>query len=267
MSFNLAYPTPKLRPFIKQFWAMENVLNSGEACSQRIVPSGLPELILYINDKPKSDKRSIEAHCLLNGQHNDYFDLHFTEDLSIFSVLFEPQGVSQFFNLPFNELTNQSVPLEFINSAFSKEFQSRLSESISFNARVNIAEEIFCRQLTKDNRSYDFKRMGNTVELIKNAKGVVEIDLLSQQACLSRKQFERLFLGYIGISPKQYLKIIRFQSSLYYNSQRNGLSMTQLAHASGYYDQSHFINDFKTLTGLTPKKFFEDCDSVSDFFE
>lgn len=108
--------------------------------------------------------------------------------------------------------------------------------------------------------------MSHSLELIKKAKGMVDIDFLSQQACLSRKQFERLFSEHIGISPKQYLRIIRFQSALHNNSQSNHWSMTQLALESGYYDQSHFINDFKALTGLTPKKFFADCDSVSDFF-
>ncbi len=266
MSFNLAYPSQKLKPYIKQYWAIEHVLKSGAAYLQRIVPSGLPELILYIDHKPKSEKRSIEAHLLLNGQHNDYYDLHISEDLSIFSILFQPQGVRQFFNLPFSELTNRSVPLEFINGALSKELQGKLSDNISFNNRVLIAEDVFCQQLTANKKDYDFNRISHTVEVIRNTKGVVEIDFLSQQACLSRKQFERMFLGYIGISPKQYLKIVRFQSALHINSQSNDLSMTQLAHESVYYDQSHFINDFKALTGLTPKKFFADCDSVSDFF-
>jgi AraC-like DNA-binding protein len=266
MSFNLAYPSEKLKPYIKQYWAIENVLKSGESYLQRIIPSGLPEMILYLDHKPKSEKWSIEAHCLLNGQHNDYYDLIISENLSIFSVLFQPQGVRQFFNLPFNELTNQSVPLELINRTLSQELQSRLSETISFNARVDIAEDFLCRLLTASTKGYDFKRMSHSLELIKRAKGMVEIDFLSQQACLSRKQFERLFMEHIGISPKQYLKIIRFQSALYIRSQGNDVSMTQLALESGYYDQSHFINDFKSLTGLTPKKFFTDGDSVSDFF-
>lgn len=267
MSFNLAYPSEKLKPYIKQYWAIENVLKSGEAYSQRIVPSGLPELILYLDHKPKSEKRAIEAHLLFNGQHNDYYDLHISENLSIFSILFQPQGVRQFFNLPFQELTNRSVPLDFINVALSTELQSRLSQELSFTMRVQIAEEVLCRQLTRSERGYDFERLKHTVELIRNSRGLVEIEALSQQACLSRKQFERLFLDSIGMSPKQYLKIIRFQSAIHLNSQGKLLSMTHLAHESGYYDQSHFINDFKSLTGLTPKKFFADCDSVSDFYE
>lgn len=92
-------------------------------------------MILYLDHKPKSEKRPIEAHCLLNGQHNDYYDLIISENLSIFSVLFQPQGVREFFNLPFNELTNQSVPLAFINQTLSRELESRLSEGISFTDR------------------------------------------------------------------------------------------------------------------------------------
>jgi transcriptional regulator GlxA family with amidase domain len=159
------------------------------------------------------------------------------------------------------------VPLEFLNRALSSELQSRLSESISFNTRVSIAEEVFSRQLTENKKDFDFKRISKAVEFIKKTKGIVDIDILAQQVCLSRKQFERCFLDNVGISPKQYLRIVRFQSSIHINSQTNDLPMTQLAIECGYYDQSHFINEFKLLTGLTPKKFFSDCDSVSDFFD
>jgi AraC-like DNA-binding protein len=104
--------------------------------------------------------------------------------------------------------------------------------------------------------------------MIRVNQGMVEIEELSSLACLSRKQFERIFLEYIGISPKQYLKIIRFQSSIFLKSKNEDISLTELAYESGYYDQSHFINEYRKMTGITPKQFFLDCQTIhSDFFE
>ena len=71
----------------------------------------------------------------------------------------------------------------------------------------------------------------------------------------------------IGISPKQYLKIIRFQSAIFLKQKNNNLNMTELSYESGYLDQSHFINDFKSLSGLTPKQYFAEKEIYSDFFE
>lgn len=267
MSYDFAYPAQKLKPYIKQYWAIENVVKNGEDYTQRIVPSGLPELIIYIDHKPTSQKRSVEEHCLLNGQHNDYYDILICKNLSLFSISFQPQGLSQFFKIPLSELTNQSVPLKYINRALSDELQKRLSEKISFRDRVHIAENYFYQLLANNQNYFEFRRLSDTIEIIRNARGIVEIDLLAQNACWSRKQFERKFLEYIGMSPKKYLKIVRFQSAVFTKSKNTALSMTELAYACGYYDQSHFINEFKILTGMTPKQYFYKENSVSDFFQ
>ena len=95
---------------------------------------------------------------------------------------------------------------------------------------------------------------------------MININLLASESCLSRKQFERSFSDIIGSSPKQFLKIIRFQNAIFQKSKHPELNLTELAHKCGYYDQAHMINDFKTLSGFTPRYFFSDCDPFSDYF-
>ena len=84
---------------------------------------------------------------------------------------------------------------------------------------------------------------------------------------MSRRQFERVFAQDIGISPKQYLKIIRFQYCIFQKQQNVRLNMTGLTYESGYFDQSHFVNDFKSMCGLTPRQYFTENEACSDFFE
>jgi transcriptional regulator GlxA family with amidase domain len=108
--------------------------------------------------------------------------------------------------------------------------------------------------------------MRRSVDLINRTKGNITVDCLASEACLSRRQFERIFLAYIGISPKQFLKIVRFQNAIFINHNSNAKSLTDLALKAGYYDQSHFINEMKELTGYTPKKLFYEEEIISDLF-
>ena len=67
---------------------------------------------------------------------------------------------------------------------------------------------------------------------------------------------ERKFISVVGMSPKQLSRIVRMQSTLKMLEQKNFASLTSLAHENGYYDQAHFIKDFKEFTGMSPKLFF-----------
>jgi AraC-like DNA-binding protein len=270
MSYCIASPSEKLKPYIKQYWAVENMLNQGEQYTQRIIPGGLPELTLYIGNKPKVcvGRRSLEDNFLLNGQQNDYYDILISENLSIFSISFLPQGLSQFFSLPIHELLNINASLKYINKELYEELEGKLSASVSFQEKIDITERYFINLLANNNRRFEFLRIDNIIELIRRTKGNISIDKLASDSCLSRKQFERTFLEYIGISPKQYLKIIRLQAAIDHKSKNKQISLTNLAYENGYYDQSHFIHDFRTMTGLTPKQFFDHCEPpISDFFQ
>ncbi|MDR2083595.1 MAG: helix-turn-helix domain-containing protein [Bacteroidales bacterium] len=270
MNYNFAQPSEKFKPYIKQYWGVENVLKNGEQYTQRIIPSGLPELILYLGHKPTVDtkNRSLEDSFLLNGQQNDFYDILISDNLSVFSIQFKPQGVSQFFSIPYNELLNNSVPLKYLNKDLYAELESKLAKESSFQLKVNMVEECLFKLLINNKKDFEFRRINNAIESIRITKGNIDIDTLASNACLSRKQFERIFSEYIGISPKQYLKTIRLQATIHFKSKHKNVSMTELTYINGYYDQSHFINDFKTMTGLTPKQFFDECEMpMSDFFE
>lgn len=266
LSFKYAIPSDSLKPYIKQYWAFDNVMEKGMTHTQRIIATGLPELVFYFDNRPKSDKRNLEGNALLNVQQNDFYDLVITDKLSMFSVTFQPQGLSHLLKIPLNELQNQSVYLGFINKAFSQHLEQRLVDTNNFKERVNIVETYFIQLLCQDNTSVDQRRMTSTIELIRTTRGNISIKFLVTNACLGRKQFERKFSSYIGIPPKQYLKIIRFQNAIHLQQFSKENHLTELAYEAGYYDQSHFINETKELTGHTPKRLFETCDMVSDFF-
>jgi len=269
MEYHITKPSLLLSKFIKHYWAIENCIPANQLHSQRIVPNGLLELMFYLGDRPVSidTTKSINENSIITGHLKEFYDINISGKLSMFSVSFKPQGLSMFFDIPLNEFYNQNVPLKYLLKHDIIELETKLIEADSFLKRIQIIENYLIRLLNKSVNKYDYNRIEYCIDLINNRRGIVDIGFLASETCLSRKQFERIFSYYVGTTPKQFLKTIRFQNSLDSKSKNKTANLTELTYSCGYYDQSHMINDFQRLTGLTPKQYFNECEPNSDYFQ
>lgn len=254
MNYQVATPSFPLSLFVKQYWAIDDCVSNGAEHIQRIVPNGLMELMFYLGKHPSviDSSRHLQDTSILCGQQNGFYDLAISEPLSMFTISFHPHGASMFFDIPANELFDQSIPLKFLVKDVVAELECSLYEASSFIGRVGIAERFLLNLLRKSRKEYEVKRMAHCLALVNQQRGLVAIDDLALEACLSRKQLERSFLSYIGASPKQFLRTVRFQSTLFEKHQHADMSLTELAYRCGYYDQSHMISDYKKLSGKIP---------------
>lgn len=267
MNFNIIQPSIILAPYIKNYWVLKGCIPKHENHFQRIVPNGFVELIFYYKDTPQYFRKNsnIKSTAIISGQQDEFYDIKVHGDLQLFSVVFLPQAARMFLGIPVSELYNQSIPAELIFKNDIDTITSKLSELNYISEKVNLIEDFLVRQITK-NQDYKINRIANSVGDINSLKGINLIDSLASNACLSRKQFERTFAEFVGIAPKKFLRIVRFQYALYSQQIKSFENLTALAYDCGYYDQSHMINDFKKLTGLTPNQFFAECDPYSDYF-
>lgn len=243
-------------------------MDRGSKHDQRIIPTGLLELTFYLADRPRSldPGREILDNTLISGQQNSPYDLQVTGTLNLFSISFQPHGAMMFFDLPLIELCDQTIPLKYLDKEWVDRIENELFEAQGFQERVGVIERALGQLLMKNHKRFDAVRIKNSIHLINEAKGQIDINMLAGKACLSRKQFERIFTSCIGISPKRFLRIVRFQHVLFLKQLNTGSSFTDLAYRCGYYDQSHMINDFKALSGLSPCEFFSTGISLSDYF-
>lgn len=242
---------------------------TGHEHVQRIVPSGLFELVFYLGDKPQTNdqQKTITDNIIITGQLKHHHELIVSGSLSLFAIYFLPHGLSMFLDLPMKELLNHSVPLRFLIKDSVEKLEDELASADTFNEKIAIAERFLIARIKKNEQKYKYGRIRHVVDKINDAKGVLKIDELASDTFLSRKQFERSFSDVIGTSPKQFLKIVRFQNAIYERSLNSKQSLTEIAHKCGYYDQAHMISDFKTLSGITPKSYFATEDIFSDYFE
>lgn len=260
-------PSINLKPFIQFYWIFE--LDSRSVVEpHRIVPTGCVELMFQYGDgllKMKNNKISAQPKSIITGQLTNFYDVIQTGKTAFLSILFKPHAAKMFFNLPINELANQNIDISLIFKSENKHIPERLALVKSHEEKIIIIEDFLVGHLSEA-QLYNFNRISKSIDLINTNFGDVRVSQLSDIACLSEKQFCRIFNYYVGLQPKNFIKIVRLQASFYYMQKFKPKSTIELAYLCGYYDQAHFIKDFKNLTGYTPHTYFKNEGIVSDYF-
>lgn len=266
MNFRLFQPVASLSRYIKQYWFLE--MEASEAVGERVIPTGYVELTFHFANHLLKRKRidELQPGIILSGQKTDFFDVLPTGKISMLSIQFYPHSAGLFFDLPVNELTNETLDLYDLFGAPARELEEQLDDLPTLEEKVKHIENFLLDRLSlKTNDAWN--RISHTIGLINQSNGMITLDKLASEACLCRKQHERVFKEMVGLSPKQFLKVIRFQYALYAHQHHSIESLTELAYRCGYYDQSHMIHDFRELSGITPKQYFNVCTNpVSDYF-
>jgi AraC-like DNA-binding protein len=166
-----------------------------------------------------------------------------------FIIVFRPGGLSRFFRLRADALTNQHFEGRAVLGRSVDELRERLGESQTFPDRARIADHYLLSRVTTA-RSHRALRV-SAGELLRRP-GCVRMPDAADRAGLSIRQFERRFVSEIGMPPKLFSRIARFEAALQRKKRSPGLRWTDIAHALGYHDQMHMVHDFQLLSGAAP---------------
>jgi len=268
MSYQLSKPSPSLAPYVKNYWSLSSCSEPTSYHVQRIVPDGLISLYFYFHNRPKvvSGKPTIEHSVFISGQINQAYDLRVDGSIQLFAITFQPLGAFYLFGKPVHELINNCVAFQSWCGYSTTFIEDQLFNAQTFGQRVRIMEVFLMQHLQASSRRLPISGISSSIDLIRANGGYNGVHDLAERACLSPKHYQRLFNECIGITPKGYLRIVRFQQALFIKQLNAVVDLTTLAHQCNYYDQAHMINDFKNLTGLTPGKYFSLCEPYSDYF-
>jgi AraC-like DNA-binding protein len=172
-----------------------------------------------------------------------------------FAIFFKPLAMRQLFGIPTHLLLNDDCDA---SSLLGKEIEVlwlKIAESRSFSEQIRAAEE-FLLPFAMRTRSQSV--IGAAAQEIARVKGVLRIDDLAAQAGVSMRQFERRFVEEIGVVPKLFARITRFQMALDIKRTSPNLSWLYVAHELGYFDQMHMVRDFWALGGASPGQVFRE---------
>lgn len=262
-TFEIIQPSVTLSSYIKYYWILEADYESGNF--QRVIPSGNPQLHFYRGASVLLRDGSIHDNAILCGQATTYTDLTLTGRIKIITVVFHPHGAKAFFNMPVSELTNRITAVDNCDDKALKELEKRITDTENDAMCIQLIEQFFIRRMISL-KEYNYNRMCAIIHKINRHKGEVHISELAESVYLSYKQFQRIFTEHTGTTPKDFLRIIRFQKALFTLQYNPQITFPQLACECGYYDQSHLIHEFKTFTGYTPARYMEMGTLCSDYF-
>lgn len=175
--------------------------------------------------------------------------------LDFVTVRFKAGGAYPFFGLPISELTDQLVPLELLWGAVSEELEDALYASESHAARVALVERALARRLTS--RPFEpasLPSVRRAIRLLRTAHRLPTVDALARDVGASTRQLRRAFSEVVGVGPKQFLRVERFQRALRAARRAPTASFGALAGSNGYADQAHLSAEFRALAGVTPSE-------------
>ncbi|MDA9316880.1 helix-turn-helix transcriptional regulator [Polaribacter sp.] len=227
------------------------------------------KLIFHYRDTYKHHQRDKESiilpKCFLIGQLTRPYVVEPLGDTGSFVVRFKPNGFFPFSNIDIKEIQNTAVPLDELFGKDGKEIGEQILNANSTSERIVFIEAFLLKRLTNKNTINTIVK--STVDTILNANVQFSVNELSKQNNINRRQLTRKFSTIIGLSPKQLSKTTRIQKTLKSLLTKDFTSLTDLAYENEYFDQAHFIKDFKEFTGLTPKEFYGDNLKMSLIFE
>lgn len=263
MNYQLYSPSPALSGFIKCYWSLEGEELPGP--QQRVFPDGCVELIFHYGDlftKYHSGKPFLQPRSFIHGQLTRYIEIGGNGKIGIFSVRFYPTGLRPFIRINAGEINDDNICITDIWNAEGRELEDRMANAINNEQRIKIIERFLLKQLEPGSGSL----VNRSIALIDQQNGIINIDVLSSRLNIGRRHFERQFIAAVGLSPKQYARIARFQHILSLAEQKRYNSLTDLAYAGDFYDQAHFIRDFRAFTGFSPKQYFAEHLPLVKFF-
>ncbi|MDO6803714.1 helix-turn-helix domain-containing protein [Wenyingzhuangia sp. 1_MG-2023] len=257
MNYQTFEPHPDLKSIISCYWTLE-VPADHDSKKQRIVPDGCIEMAFILGDNIKrytsEDEFILQPRAMVIGQISKPFYIEPTGDVNTFAVRFYPYGFSNFIKKPLKNLANTETPIELLfEKKMAKELEEKIILAKNVKQRIEIIEKFFLERLNEKVTVENIVK--TTIDSLLSTNGNASIKTILRDDLSKRRQLERKFAKQIGVSPKQLGKLIRLQTALKMLLNKETESLTNIAYKSDYYDQAHFIKDFKEFTGTNPKEF------------
>lgn len=244
-------PSLRLRPFVKSFL----VIDSEQAMENRLVPDTSLALAFRCNGQVSflsGDHCDHIPNAMISGLRRSARVVQYVPHTTNLLVIFREGGASAFFRQPLHELFGYSLPLDaLISGRVICEVEEQLQSTTDNRLRVAVVERFLQSRLNPQPDELVTAAVGK----IKASAGSIRIRELADKLYISRDAFEKRFRKNIGTSPGHFASIVRLRSVI--DNYPKAVSLTDAAYDAGYFDQAHFIKDFKAFTGLTPGVYFK----------
>lgn len=252
-------PKFPLNKFVDYFFFYEGYTPAHSV--ERFLPDGNVELIIDLHDKPKfiydnETLKEIQAchHVWASGVRTQPISIDSGLDAAMI-VVFKKGLAYPFFPVPMNEMADCVVDADLLWGDWFGALRERILETTDTTRRFEILEDCLLKQFASG--LIEDPCVEYAVRQILLHPDQLSFLKMCQEIGYSQKHFINLFKSRVGITPKAYLKIARFQKAINEIEQQRTVNWSTISQDCGFYDQSHFINDFRLFSGFTPNQYLQ----------
>ena len=263
----MAPPSEVLRPYV---WAYG--MTTGRVGSVPLViplPARPKQLLTFFFADPYSINRPGTDHSdaaprvtVVGPQTHARAGLSVCGLVDNFTIHFQPSGLNQLFGIPMTELTDAAYDAHAVIGPGIPRLEFELGDTPDFAERIQLVEERLIRAL-------GCHRTPDPVAVAANrlfaSNGVHRVSTMAAESGLSPRQFERRFLAQVGVPPKLYARIIRFNAALDHKLRLPSRAWTHIANDHDFYDQMHLVHDCRAFTGESPSQFVAHLEGMPEF--
>lgn len=244
-------PAPPLNQFVESLWLYEDCVQSNGL--ERILPTGSLSLIINLRhdslrtyDRHDASRFETFNGALLAGARSTYTVIDTQCQESVFGVTFRPGGAFPFLRIPAGELHELDLPLDTLWKSEGANLRAQILDAPAAADKFQVMERWLLRQARGRFEhhpavSFALKEMPNN-----------SVSGLTAQLGISSRRFIEVFSQEVGLTPKLYCRVLRFQQAARRIREGKKIKWADLALSCGYFDQAHFVHDFREFAGMTP---------------
>lgn len=253
-------PGPPLSSLISCLWYWEGAPQTHS--KERLLPTGEASVIFNLQNDPirlydAKDLSRFKTYgsAVLSGARSDCFVIDTAQEERVIGIQFLPGGASPFFRMPATEIANDSVALEDLWPSATAEIRERLLAAGNPDCMLRLLERLLMHQLTRAPVLHP--AVTYALQRFRGCANTARIADVTDSIGLSSRRFIELFSRQVGLTPKVFCRVRRFQQVLHAVHGKREADWTRIALDCGYYDQAHFIHDFQAFSGLKPSAYLE----------
>ena len=224
---------------------------------ERILPSGTVELVVNLCDDEiriyapsQADGCARFSGAVISGPYSGFFVIDSSQHALMMGIHFRPGGTLPFLRVPAGELANSHIDLATIWGARAVALRERLCAAATPNQRFSLLEDALVSCFNHETKRHG--AVSIAIEQFERTDADVKLHDVARFVGLSQRRFIQVFAAEVGLTPKLYCRIRRFQRARELVRQHTAPNWAATALTCGYFDQSHLIRDFRAFSGLSP---------------
>jgi AraC-like DNA-binding protein len=254
-------PGPRLSPFVKLLWASDQAASPWSVAGgrERVLPTGGMHLVFRLSDHPLRLFNDINdpigyrvGHTIVGGARASFYVREISQPVSSVGAQLRPGAAELLFGVPAGELAGRHTPLQDLWGPSAVEARERLSEAGGLQRKLDVFEALLAARLPTVRGLHPA-----VAQALERFTTTADVRQAVKESGYSHRRFIALFQRGLGLTPKLYCRVLRFQEALEQVAAHTAASLVEVALDVGYSDQAHFNREFREFAGVSPGEYRE----------